>query len=224
MADAAFSSPKRRIARAKQHVANINAQVLAFFDAEPYAKVVERNSKGLYEYKVKLTKSLPDEITDLAYEALEADDAAGFENVMRGRLKALPADILALLRSLQPYKGGNDLIWALNRIRRQGTHRLIVPAVTDVSVGNIRMTTSSPFPLDIPPPAWNSEKDEIVFAVSGPPGTFDYDVEFAFFIAFGQVEGVAGEPVGDALEDMIAEVERIVLAIKAESRRMGLFS
>jgi hypothetical protein len=77
---------------------------------------------------------------------------------MRGRLKDIHADILAVLRGFQPDSTSNGLIWALNRIRPQSIHRLIVPA-TLMSAGmliqHMSMTTATP--LDIPGPLqWNS--------------------------------------------------------------------
>jgi hypothetical protein len=65
-------------------------------------------------------------------------------------------------------------------------------------------------------------KNEIIFAITGPSADLEYHVDLAFFIAFGPVEGVAGQPVLDVLDAMASEVERIVLAIEAEMRRLRL--
>jgi hypothetical protein len=250
-----FASPKRRIARARQHTENIKTGVGTFFQSRPYAQVAERNARGFEEHKIKLTRPIPDEITDLAYEVIEAlrsaldqavhpvaiacgvkrpdlihfpmaDNATDFENVLKGRVKDLPPDIVALFRSFQPYQGGNELIWALNRVRRQGTHRLIVPVgtVNGAVVGNFQQ--SSPLPLTVyTTPKWDSEKDEVIYAVTGPHSNLQYKFEIAFYIAFGQVEGaLASEAVIETLEDMAAEVERLVLAIEAESRRLSIIN
>jgi hypothetical protein len=250
-----FASPKRRITRARQHTENIKTGVSAFFQSHPYAQVAERNARGFEEHKIKLTRPIPDEITDLAYEAIEAlrsaldqavhpvaiacgvknpdhilfpvaDNASDFENVLKGRMKGVPPDIVTLFRSFQPYQGGNELIWALNRVRRQGTHRLIMPVgtVSGGVVGNFQI--SSPMPLTVyDKPKWDSEKNEAIYAVTGPRSNLQYNFEIAFYIAFGQVEGaLAGEPVIETLEDMIAEVERLVLAIETESRRLSIIN
>ena len=81
---------------------------------------------------------------------------------------------------------------------------------------------SGPWPLDIPPPKWDGEKNEIIFIITGPGAELDYDVEFAFFIAFGEVEGLAGEPVVGTLQDTVVEIERMLTAMETESRRIGL--
>lgn len=218
-----FASPKRRISRAKEHIADIKSRVGSFFHTKPYTRAVERNSDGLDEHKVNLTSDIPNRITDLSYEAIEAlrssldqamypvavangtkrpdlihfpiaDSSTDIESILNSRgLKDFPPDILTLLRGFKPYHGGNDLIWALNRIRRQSTHRLIVP----VGVG-------------IKAPRWNGEKNELVYAVAQPGASLDYDLNIAFFIAFGPVEGLAGQPVVDVLTAITAETERIV--------------
>lgn len=250
-----FGSPKRRIARARQHIESIRTGINAFFKSQPYAKVAERNARGFEEHKVKLTRPIPDEITDFSFEAIEAlrsaldqavhpiavacgvkrpDDisfpvansAVDFENLLKGRAKDLPPDIMALFRSFKPYQGGNEPIWALNRVRRQGAHRLIVPVgtVSGGVFGNFQQ--SSPLPLTIyNNPKWDSEKNEVIYAVTGPHSNLQYTFEIAFYIAFGQVEGgLAGQPVLESLEDMAVEVERLVLAIEAESRRLSIIN
>ena len=116
-----FTSPKRRLARAKEKRAEIESLSQAFFKSKPFARVIERNSKGFDEYKVRLTADIPDGVTDLAYEMIEAlrsvldqvvypialacgakrpdilhfpiaDTPADFENGLNGRAKELPPD------------------------------------------------------------------------------------------------------------------------------------
>lgn len=247
-----FASPKRRLARAKQHIDAIKRGAEAFFADKPTAHVIERDPvTGFDIHKLRLVKSLPDEITDLIYEALQAlrdtldhtvypvaiachatrpdlihfpigNDVADFENLMRGRVKDFPPDILTLLRGFKPYKGGNgDPIWALNKIRRQGTHRLIVPmgfATPGIAVQHMEISGN----VAIPGPRWDSINNEIVIARAGPGSRLHYNLNVGFFIAFGEVEGVAGQSAIPVLDAMAAEVGRIVLAIETESRRIGL--
>src|SRR5437763_6572413 len=111
-----FASPKRRIARAGNHVDNIESGIGAFVATQPYARAVERNAQGWEEHKIKPTRPIPDDSTDFAYEAIEAlrssldqalypvavaigakrpdlihfpvaDIPGDFENVMNGRLR-----------------------------------------------------------------------------------------------------------------------------------------
>jgi hypothetical protein len=136
---------------------------------------------------------------------------------------SLPPDILALLRGFNPHKGGNDIIWALNRIRREGYHRLVVPVGTATAGFHARYMRISGGG-SIPAHNWDSEKNEIIFLRARHDTKVDYNLQFAFFIAFGEVEGVAGQPVLGFLNAAASEVERIVLAIEAEARRIGLIA
>lgn len=218
-------------------------------------KLVERNAKGFEEHKIRLTANLPDRITDLTYEAIEAlrssldqaayavavsckakrpdlvhfpvaDSAPELENVIIGRLKDFPADVLSLFRSFKPYLGGNDMIWALNRVRRQTAHRLVVPVGTATAGAFVKhVSISRPMPLNVfTIPKWNSEKNEMVFIETGPGADLDYDIDLTFFIAFGPVDGVAGLPVVGTLNTFAGEVEKILIALEAETRRLGLVS
>ncbi len=126
-----FASPNRRIMRAKRHIDYIKTEIEKFFNSQPYARFVERNMDGFDEHKIKFTSPLPEEITDLSYEAIEAmrsaldqavhpvavlgkarrpdlihfpigNDAADFENILNGKyMKDLPPDILTLFGKLK---------------------------------------------------------------------------------------------------------------------------
>lgn len=65
-------------------------------------------------------------------------------------------------------------------------------------------------------------KNEIIFLRANTDTKVDYNIQFTFTIAFGEVEGVSGEPILGFLNAASSEVERIVLAIEAEAHRIGL--
>jgi hypothetical protein len=254
-----FDSAKRRLGRAKHHVRTLDKRFQTFFKKKPYVGVIESHTDGVSQaHKVKLRRKLPKDVTDIAYEALEGlrsaldqtayavaiicgtprpelvhfpvtDDPAQFENTISGRCKDFPPEIVALFRSFQAYPGGNDLIVALNRVRRQGFHRLLTPVGSAVyrvsgSSGMLRGGPVPEYPTYIPAPiVWDSTKDEMVYGVVGPGGEFNYKIDFSFIVAFGEIEGLAGAPVVPALRELVREVERIVIATESEARRIGLF-
>jgi hypothetical protein len=76
----------------------------------------------------------------------------------------------------------------LNRIRRQGTHRLIRPVGSASGGGVVRdVTIASPHFLSLPTLIWNSEKDEVVFAITNPGSDLNYNIDLTLFITFGEV-------------------------------------
>jgi hypothetical protein len=198
-----------------------------------------------------MTAQIPDKITDLAYEAIEAlrsaldqaiypisvacgakrhdlihfpiaNNATDFNDLLNGRLKELPPDTLALLRTFKTYRGGNDAIWGLNRIRRQASHRLIVPVGTasgGMMANDMTITSTN---LKIRMPVWDRQKDEMTFLIASPGTELSYNFKVSFFIAFGPVEGLEGYPVIDTLVGIEREVERIVIDIESVAKRTGL--
>lgn len=246
-----FSSPRMRVARAKEHIRNLDRRVKRFFDAKPYARVTERDDDGLNDvHKVKLTKNFPAGVTSVAAEAIEglrsaldqaafatavisgvkhsksayfpiSSSAAELDKVIKGRCKDIPPDIVSLFRSFNPYKGGNDLIWALNSACNTSKHGIIVPVGMAAAGMHIKHMTISG-PGAIPAPVWNSDKNEIVFATTGPDTQFQYDLNISFFVAFGEVDGIGGQPAVPILNAIAGEINRIILAVEAEAKRIGL--
>lgn len=152
-----------------------------------------------------------------------ADSASQLDTdvIGRGRCKDIPADIVTLFRGFRPYKGGNDPIWALNKLCNTSKHKLIAPMAMGTD-GSFFRYFSPPAGTQIFVPVWDSVKNEIpIFSVPG--GTLPkYDLDVAYFVAFGDVEVVQGQPAIPVLYTIGSEVERILLATEAEARRTGL--
>jgi hypothetical protein len=246
-----FDSPKCRLLRAKQHIRDLDSRINKFFKKQPHKGVVERDANGLNElHKVRLTKPIPSQFADRTAETVEAlrsaldqtgyavavlagatepksayfpiaEKATDLENVIKGRCKDLPPDIVALFRSFNPHKGGNDAIWALNRACTVAKHRTLIR----VGMSVLKITTKGTSFIEggsLPMPKWDSEKNEVIFGIVGPGGQFQYDLEFTFFVAFGEIEIIEGNPVVPVLATMIGEVGKVILATEAECRRIGL--
>jgi hypothetical protein len=240
-----FQSSLQRIARAKKHINDLDRRINKFFKKQPYARTIEDDTDGInILHKIKLTKQFPAGFTDLAIEAIEglraALDHATFaacvatgnsnprnsyfpiagsldelDNVIKRRCKDIPPDIITLCRSFNPYKGGNDLIFALNKLCNTNKHRIIIPVgMANAGTHFKHMTISGPF--SIPNPVWDREKNEIVFAKTAPNTKLQYNINFFFHVAFGESDIVDGQPVIPVLRKIAEEVNRIVLAIQAE--------
>ena len=54
-------------------------------------------------------------------------DATALEDQITQKCKPLPHRAVDLIRKWQPYKGGNDLLWAIHDLNRADKHREIVP-------------------------------------------------------------------------------------------------
>jgi hypothetical protein len=67
-----FYSPKRRLARGKDHTRKLEKRVGTFLKNIPYEKVIEKDADGFELHKLRMTKAVPAICTDYAAEALEA--------------------------------------------------------------------------------------------------------------------------------------------------------
>ncbi len=104
----------------------------------------------------------------------------GTDVIGRGRCKDLPPDILSLFRSFNPHKGGNEPLWALNRLCNYSKHRIL-----NAALGCDHFITKSSGYITggaILVPSWDHEKNEMIFGRIKPGGDFKYDLEFSFYI------------------------------------------
>jgi hypothetical protein len=250
MSTDAFRSPKQRLARAKEKTAELKVAIAAFVARKPYASVVDVDpaDSSTKRHKIKMTEPVPDLLTNLSMEVIEAlrsaldqvgfacaalagkpnaksayypfaDTGAELANTIKGRCKDLPSDIVSLFRSFQPYKGGNDPLWAMNKIANT-KHSALVPVGT--AAGGFFLKSGTISGGSIMFPSWDSAKHEMIFGRTGPQGSFEYELEFTLAIAFGDVPVLKGQPVPAVLDHLAGIVESILAATEAECRRIGL--
>jgi hypothetical protein len=246
-----FESPNLLIERAKKHFGELVTEGKAFFDSKPYVQAVEEDKKtGEQLHKLKFTAPLPPTLkvcaSDIANNLRSALDQAvwcsvvdlgeqpdkklhfpfgvsmeSMENAIKGRLQKVAPKVVTLIRSFQPYKGGDDLLWGLSKLSAANKHQMLVPvaATTDAMLVN-NMTISGP--ASIPVPVWDKQKNELVFARVGKGGILKYDVAFSFYLAFGDIEIVKDQPTIPTLHTLIGKTENILSAIEKETTQLRL--
>jgi len=72
------------------------------------------------------------------------------------------------------------------------------------------------------PHIWDRTKNEMEIVTLGPDTKFQYHFDFRLFVAFGQIKLVEGEPIVPFLDNIFGKIERILMAMEAESRRLGI--
>jgi hypothetical protein len=249
-----FSSARLLIRGAYEDIDRLDAAFDAFFKSEPYAKVVETDPHGAVDFhKVKMTKKLPAllsrDVARVGNELRSALDQAGYamaaasgkarlkytyfpfgastahlEDVIRGRCKDLPKEIATLFRSFNPYRGGDDLLWAINEIANGIKHRFIVPVGQGVGKAILEHFRADQLIHGAFPPLWDSANDEMVFCVVRHGSDVSYDYNLGFFVAFGNIDVVRGMHVTPTLKSMAAKVDSIIAATEIEARRIGLIT
>jgi hypothetical protein len=154
------------------------------------------------------------------------DFLSEIEGARTGESKDIPKEIFDVMVSFKPYKGGNDLLWALNKLTNTEKHRIVVPANVATGATSIRhfevtgdsVLNEARFGVGF----WDSGKNELIWARMKRGGKLNADIKFRGFIAMGDVEGIVGKPAFPILNGFVAEVTTILDAIEAEATRIRL--
>lgn len=143
-----------------------------------------------------------------------ADNLTKFESKFNRGFKNYPHEIKTLARAFQPYKRGDNLLWALNRICAGNKHRMLAPV-------SILETKGFLWDRRVPCPSWDRRENEIARFITFPNENFDDYIDVTFDIAFDDVDIVQGQPVLTVLNTLSDKVYNILLALEAEAIRLG---
>jgi hypothetical protein len=172
------------------------------------------------------------------------DDLAGIEKTVigRGRCKDLPPEILTLFMSFNPYKGGNNALWALNKLCNAKKHCALVPFdIGRANLHSMQVTQLKPVFRDDgmvdltyqiktkgfvagmsrENPDWDPDKYEITLARFPLNESPNYQARVALNVTFDGVETQRGKPAVLLLREMMGIVDRILSVTEAECRRLG---
>lgn len=134
----------------------------------------------------------------------------------------LPPEVLTLFGWFQPYKGGNDTLWALNHLANVNKHAKLIPVGT--GVGAMLSFPDGRPPLGefvtIPPELYRS--DEIpILAVA--PGTDAPPIDVRCFIAIDHDEVIVKRrQPASLLHTMSGYVSSILHDTEAVCREIGM--
>jgi hypothetical protein len=247
--DDPFETSRRKLARAKEHIQNFGERMRSFLQSNPYRKVINPDPQRPEHdiHKIRFSKGLPDSLISSAADAIHnlrsaldgavyglaagcgkvhpryaafpfSRSAVEFENNLKGGCKDVPKEIYPFFRALKPYKGGNDTLWSLNEVSNIDKHALLsiglgskLAGVTGKG-GLVRMLVN---------PAWDRLKNEIELGTFVRGSGVQYKAKIALFIGFSEPEAIAGQPALRVLDECASEVERVVLALEVEARRLG---
>ena len=247
-----LESSRRKVTRAEEHFGDLQRKVNEFGWSNPYARVVEPHPDKANHvvHKIKVTKEIPapvaEIVADVAQNLRNALDnaayavavAAGNPNPKNcsfpfaksaadmvssiGRAKDLPLQIQSLFCGFQPYLGGNELLWALNEICITDKHMMLIPIGNGVFRASANVSGTGYFSMP-DPHVWNRAKNEMEIITLGPGAEYKCDFDFRLFVAFNEIQIVDGQPVPGVLERIGCMVNRILLGMEAEARRLGYF-
>lgn len=206
-----------------------------------------------YIHKIKLVKPMPPMLSCIAFDAISnlrsALDQAGFffakaanpstrgkythfpfgdtaadaNGAHAGMSREIPKRIFDVMIRFQPYKGGNDLLWAMNKLCNTNKHRILVPmAVATKGVsGRISIDArNSVVMINTREWRWDHSKNEMILGRGREGADFQYDLKFSYLVSFADIDVVIDKPATDILHTLVDITGNILTALEAEGRTL----
>lgn len=261
--DQRLAQIRPKIERAKEHISNVDLEVLRFLQSNPYEIAAKRNPQSRRPiYYLGAVKPVPAHIALVAGDAIQnlmsaldhlayqivcagtsdsppnpnwiyfpiQDDAAKYEAKKMGKIQGARPSAIKAIDALQPYKGGNDLLWILYRLNSIEKHRLLItvgsmfqrmnlapfltaimhkhlPGMKAFSAPDYFVKPADPlFPLKV--------GDELF--VDAPDAEVHKDMQFTFGVALSEPQVVEAKSLMELLIQLCGLVNGIVDALTPE--------
>ncbi|MBI2861447.1 MAG: hypothetical protein HYX89_01360 [Chloroflexi bacterium] len=141
-----------------------------------------------------------------------------YKSSIAAAVRGVAPPAVKVIDQLKPYKGGNDTFWQLHGIDIVDKHHVLLPVVGAITNRAIVVDVPGrhmerPFPGDIAEQRVWPVKDGaqlIVLATSVPVPHMRVNVTAKFYVAFGEPEVVAGEPLVPKLGELSEFTEGVV--------------
>ncbi len=251
MADWATSG-RIKVERAEKHIRDLETEVLAFKQRCPYTSFVHDDPQtGEWVFRAAIP-----ELPPLRFGAIAGDAIHNLRSsldilwriLMPGGRHYFPMfpspqkferrfgggkehgsikRIVDILKEIKPYKGGNDLLWALHSLDAEDKHHILLPVGSAVlsktedllapfRQSYLRRTgfpySGSLFTSHFAKPIYPvNDGTELGRIPINPHGhQMDMNPKFSFDIALGEGETVKGQPIIAVLDQFARMVERIL--------------
>lgn len=245
---------KEKIKRAALQIGELHRDIRAFMRSAPYRIQSHVNVTGTEEiWKFELEADVPMEFSARAGEILHnlrsaldhavcavAEKHSGsfkgiyfpfgaseeiFLRQLESKTKKLPEEAKAIIRDLQPYKGGNEVLWRLHALNRADKHTPVLTAGLQKSwkVREIKVTSGEILIIGSRygqhlvrngyKPQFNvleDINDGMEFMTTTPGTIFHGDFYPSFSLCFRDNTGLGNKTVAVALEEMRKQVDKIV--------------
>jgi hypothetical protein len=151
-----------------------------------------------------------------------ADSLTELENHITGRKACddIPPVIIAVFKRFKPYKGGNDTLWGMNKLRNSNHTQLIPVGLrrANILIHHRELLSGQLIGLD---PLFDSTKHELPFARAAIDENFEFSAYPAFEIGFEETEITGRRHAVAFLTAAVNEVEEIVEATEIACKRLG---
>lgn len=161
-----------------------------------------------------------------------ADTRDKYESTKRGKIQGASAETIGAIDALKPYKGGNDLLWMLQRLNNVDKHRLLITvgsrlrslnlgAVVSKYINTLRADPANPFHGEEMPvlDLWFGESPSVcplkvgeevyIDAANAEPNE---NLQFRFDVALNEPEIVESQSLLETLHQLATLVRGILSA------------
>lgn len=168
-----FEAARLKVDRANKHINDLEDCLGTFLRTKPYNMRIEVDPKtGENLLRFQSTKNIPDDVpliigdavnnlrsaldlmvAEIYRQAGENDTSARFpfhesrdnlvDTVSKGIEAFAPAIASLIVNQIKPHKGGNDLLWSLNKLNVMDKHRLLIPVIGAVELSGVHLEDSN---------------------------------------------------------------------------------
>lgn len=247
-----LSSSKYCLGHAKRRIDELIRTIDAFVKTNPCKSIIEHDADtGEGILKVKLVKPMPAEIPGFVFDAINnlraALDHAGFATSIAaghpgdhahfpfgdtrseiigrqhtGRSRELHEEIFKIMVDCQPYRGGDDILWALNKLCNRNKHEIVIPYA--IGEGLLAFSISRTLnPVKWGNKRWDRTKNEKEVARIASGAQFQDHVNLISSVIFDEFPVIGLRPVDNVLREMFTSVGHALQVIEARANDIGLF-
>ena len=131
----------------------------------------------------------------------------------RKKISKLSPAAVSMIDSLKPYKGGNDLLWALNKLGNTDKHQMLLPMAAANLGAQLQLTGRPLGTMEHTfkvPRSWQLlDPDATIFIY--PAGMhLNGEITVLTDISFRSINSVAGQPIVAVLEQFANLIEEII--------------
>jgi len=150
-----------------------------------------------------------------------AGDLAHWPNKIRGLKNDIPSEIIAVFTSFKPYKGGNNILWALNEIANIKKHAILIPAAFGGAMISIPVTLSEEVGFEFARAPFFTGRDEVELFRTSNPETSAHVGFSGTIVIRHPAEIINGQPPVPFLQLMRLEVGLIFAKTEVACEQLG---
>ena len=251
--DSMFFSTRVKIERAKQHVRELAEELAEYFNTKPFRIVVEKDTESdNHLWTLRMKNEVPGHLSEIIGEAANklrtsldllasdmvsmaggdaknvcfpfGEDAGSLKKAIKqSNLDRAGDDIVDIVKSLKPYRGGNELLRALHDLDLTGKRKPLVPSVHYAGIKDYRKTRAGDPILKINNAHCGPIHDGMVIASMPPVSNARVGKTFQplLKITFDEDPLLRNKDIAEALNGLIFLTEEIIRIFVAHFEPKG---